>query len=735
MENIGKPVLFEQRFEDKFINVVCSKCGAQLPSVDYQLAVVNDPSFLGEIYVAPVPHNPKLSWPPVSKGNDNGPCRCDNGCGNIYCSRVCRERAVRDGHNLLCVGPVNEDHPLYKFRLLTMQAPEEIQMEMCLAAQMFAYSVAREERERNGSEMMGAPSSEPPLLPTFSAVRDASPWWDISKIIQSIEDSDEIADDTEDYVDMCRDMLLEAYELLAQAIVGLSNTLGKERDSVEYFGKLLTFLSQHSFRFGGGDTNNSNAPATTSVLAEYCRHQFPSIMGTDRQHGVQISELLLNAARTLHGGADDEIEDDVSEHTEESNTSPSDGEIREEATPSLNQILVDPAKYFPGVNGIAWYVENIDMRSVKHSCLPNSEVVFTAGETTSLGMTLKWRLKHSNPCDASGTTLSFIPRNLPFETRTYYLAELGILDCKCPLCTYEGKKGEAESTHMLKIGTMKDLAVLAQEDGRHADAISIFREILTMIPNDAECLYGLSRVLSWDDKWNDGHEFLMNALKLAPGDKTISGKCGEALSYYPYNGTAHGVEKSGGMPPLDSMFDTVVEGNVFISKENRPLIPPDLCALIIETVETSMKGRWATSRHYAVPTTDVPVRDVAPILPLFNSLLQTFLFPALAHLFHAPPETLRIVDAFIVKYNASKQRALPVHCDQSQFSFTVALNDRREYEGGGLYLAQSQTVHNVDSGGVVCFTGSTEHGGFPLFKGVRYIIAVFAYSTDANKSV
>ena len=148
-----------------------------------------------------------------------------------------------------------------------------------------------------------------------------------------------------------------------------------------------------------------------------------------------------------------------------------------------------------------------------------------------------------------------------------------------------------------------------------------------------------------------------------------------------------------------------------------------------------MEGKWATSRHYAVPTTDVPVRDVAPILPLFNSLLQNYLFPALAHLFHAPLESMRIVDAFIVKYNADKQRSLPVHCDQSQFSFTVALNDRREYEGGGLYLAQSQTVHNVDSGGVVCFTGTTEHGGFPLFKGVRYIIAVFAYSVDAKNSI
>ena len=75
-----------------------------------------------------------------------------------------------------------------------------------------------------------------------------------------------------------------------------------------------------------------------------------------------------------------------------------------------------------------------------------------------------------------------------------------------------------------------------------------------------------------------------------------------------------------------------------------------------------------------VPTTDVPVRDVSSILPLFNHLLQSRLFPAVSLLFKIAMESLRIVDAFVVKYNASKQRSLPVHCDQSQFSFTGVCN-------------------------------------------------------------
>ena len=106
MGDLGKPVLFQQRFEDRLINVVCSKCGTQLPSVDYQLAVINDPTFLCKVYSESVCHSPLLSSAIREIENTNGPCRCLNGCGNIYCSESCRARAVLDGHNLLCVGPV-----------------------------------------------------------------------------------------------------------------------------------------------------------------------------------------------------------------------------------------------------------------------------------------------------------------------------------------------------------------------------------------------------------------------------------------------------------------------------------------------------------------------------------------------------------------------------------------------------------------------------------------------------
>ena len=38
--------------------------------------------------------------------------------------------------------------------------------------------------------------------------------------------------------------------------------------------------------------------------------------------------------------------------------------------------------------------------------------------------------------------------------------------------------------------------------------------------------------------------------------------------------------------------------------------------------------------------------------------------------------SIRVVDAFVVRYSAERQRSLPLHTDQSQFSLTIAMNGR-----------------------------------------------------------
>ena len=53
-------------------------------------------------------------------------------------------------------------------------------------------------------------------------------------------------------------------------------------------------------------------------------------------------------------------------------------------------------------------------------------------------------------------------------------------------------------------------------------------------------------------------------------------------------------------------------------------------------------------------------------------------------------------------------------------SLTIALNDRTEYDEGGLWIAATGDVLNGDAGTVLCFAGELVHGGFPVRRGTRW---------------
>ena len=114
-------------------------------------------------------------------------------------------------------------------------------------------------------------------------------------------------------------------------------------------------------------------------------------------------------------------------------------------------------------------------------------------------------------------------------------------------------------------------------------------------------------------------------------------------------------------------------------------------------------------------------------------MCSEYLFPAGAAQYRVPASSIRVIDAFVVKYTASLQSHLPVHTDQSQFSMTVALNGPDQYNGGGTYFVDLDRPLNCAAGGVISFEGALAHGGHPITRGTRYIIALFLYSrTEAD---
>ena len=127
-----------------------------------------------------------------------------------------------------------------------------------------------------------------------------------------------------------------------------------------------------------------------------------------------------------------------------------------------------------------------------------------------------------------------------------------------------------------------------------------------------------------------------------------------------------------------------------------------------------------------MPTTDLPVKDDPKILKWFNAALKNSVFPAVGRLYGVRPERLRVVDAFVVKYDSSR-RFLPIHTDQAELSITLPLNDRREYRGGGTYFLEADAALNGDAGSLVVFPGCLSHAAAPTTSGVRYVAVAFLY--------
>jgi len=113
--------------------------------------------------------------------------------------------------------------------------------------------------------------------------------------------------------------------------------------------------------------------------------------------------------------------------------------------------------------------------------------------------------------------------------------------------------------------------------------------------------------------------------------------------------------------------------------------------------------------------------------------LLTTLFPRHGALGEIESSQLRVQDAIVVRYDGGPadgpgQRELQAHVDDSLFSFTIPLNDRSEYDGGGVrFKCLDGPPINRDAGHVIAFAGGLEHAGHPISAGTRYIMAVFVY--------
>jgi hypothetical protein len=305
---------------------------------------------------------------------------------------------------------------------------------------------------------------------------------------------------------------------------------------------------------------------------------------------------------------------------------------------------------------------------------------------------------------------------------------------------------------------MKRMGDLAMQQSRFQDAAQLYQSILDVHPTNGDVAHAraaafLGRASSspFHQQGHCGGYFLMAqrlwneaaATKECASHPDIAVQLEKQRAYGTLND--NGEAESKDFDNID--FASYLNGNVYITNDDTPMISQTECQNVINIAEQhAARLGWTTTRHYAVPTTDVPLHQLIELRPWFYKLWTSRLRPTLRRQFRISTNTnetatvpsptshrdIFIHDVFVVRYDAQGgQRGLPPHYDESTHSFVIGLNT--EYQGGGTFIhALGRPLKPKVEGGMLSFSGGEFlHSGDPVVEGIRYIIVGFCY-VDLN---
>lgn len=360
--------------------------------------------------------------------------------------------------------------------------------------------------------------------------------------------------------------------------------------------------------------------------------------------------------------------------------------------------------------------------SMNHSCIPNVMVAFDTVPAQEAVTATVFALRDIE--EGEELFISYIDTAMGLEERQSEL--LGYqFECGCPKCRLQSATGEFDPAEPGWAEAVRGYAKAANDEDRDGDA----REGLELLWEHEECsvddAVALGTALMNQGRWKDGYELVECAMSKFGEDPKLV----ERLAVQQFATCEDGADWGG------ECEIRLTSGGQHIALAATPVISKEDCAWVVRQAEAAAeeRGGWGTQRHYSVPTTDLALHSIPEVRAWFNELIQSDLFPMICKQYHRPhPCALRVHDVFIVKYDAAQgQRSLPVHVDQSSYSFTIALNGVSEYEGGGTWFEDLKQSIRVDCGQVLAFPGDLLHGGAELTSGVRYIIAAFLYYDEA----
>ena len=334
-------------------------------------------------------------------------------------------------------------------------------------------------------------------------------------------------------------------------------------------------------------------------------------------------------------------------------------------------------------------------------------------------------------------------------------------DCACFRCTYETRKDDASfSITSEDISLFLQLAHYKFQNQIFDEASELYRQCYDMIRTStkekADCAHSMAAVLLSQNKFAEAQRLWKNHENFASLHNEISVQCDKQTAYQYFQPLDESSIQSVDIPSYDlieplipSRFNpsSAKSKSIFLAKT---VMEPSVCNQLIEWAQdyAQTSNGWTTSRHYAVPTTDIPVHEVPSLLQWFQGFMDKTLFPLLHDQFSVSRtdkcNRFYVHDAFLVRYEGSRSNNfLPLHYDESTHSCVIALNDCSDvnyetngqlssyaptYSGGGTFFYDLKRSFSPPKGGMVSFCGDQcLHGGNPVIEGTRYIIAIFLY--------
>jgi hypothetical protein len=389
--------------------------------------------------------------------------------------------------------------------------------------------------------------------------------------------------------------------------------------------------------------------------------------------------------------------------------------IRGGSTPSIDQTLSYANVAYP------------------HSCMPTAHLELLPSGTISVTALFD--------CDSDDVTLCYVPCRDDVEQRDEALQQRFASSCTCLRCRYEISESNANPASLnLSMSEASKLAnFYLSQGGEGRDTAKTLYQYALQLENAT----ANSRSLAMDVYHALGAIELSYGKFLAAqriwsqavlrGDEAWSEHTGISLQVEKINAYAYpmirrplnDIDQSAKLLPHNVDAKLLVSSpipGVFIV----PVVDKISCDQIIRWAEEL--GTWTKHRHYEVPTYDVPVHTIPPLLHWFqHQFMNHRMQNVLEECFEKSGRCFHVHDAFCVRYEAGlPSNHLPIHTDESTHSFVLTLN--KGFDGGGTYFfARNLTIH-PEVGSVLCFRGDEmAHGGEALTRGVRYILTAFLY--------